>query len=178
MHRKASLSIILIVGISAILVIYYLTTIFDQPLLSQGKEAIRDEEVLKKVAGIQNNVKMGLSEEEVIDLFGDDYVLVDHNGDLETGLDQYWKYRFYKDENYHPSVPDHVIDEDGLRSGMIGVELLIGWKDKHVSLYTIAYTQEPYQDLYFFVNDKGMIREEVMKPDGTTQIIKPGNTDQ
>lgn len=179
MHKRARLPIILIVGSFAIFAIYYLATIFDKPLLSQGKETIRDEEVLKKVAEIQSNVKIGLSEEKIRDLFGDDYVQVEHHGDLdETGFDQYWKYRFYQDENYRPSVPDHVMDEDGLRNGMIGFELLIGWKDKRVSLYSIAYTKAPYQDLYFYLNDEGMTREEVLKPDGTVQIMKQGKSDQ
>ncbi|WP_035300794.1 hypothetical protein [Brevibacillus thermoruber] len=169
MQRKWYLSLTLSAAIAAILVTLYSPDTFDRFFVSSPeRQAVREEDVLQTVARIKANVKIGSSKQEVASLFGDRYVLVDDQGDLENGCEEFWLYRFFTEEDYQPSVPDHVIDEEGIRSGKVGAAFFIGWKDERVYLYTIAYLQGPNHDLHFYSNVNGTIEDEIMNPDGTT----------
>lgn len=167
MQRKTYLYLIPAV-MAAILVACYPFDLFDRIfVLPPERQTVREEEVLQTVARIKDNVTIGSTKQEVAALFGDRYVLVDDQGDLENGCDEFWLYRFFTEEDYQSSVPDHVIDQEGIRSGKVGAAFFIGWKDERVYLYTIAYLQGPNRNLHVYSNVNGTRAEEILNPDGS-----------
>ncbi|NEW04787.1 copper amine oxidase N-terminal domain-containing protein [Paenibacillus sp. SYP-B3998] len=119
----------------------------------------RDQMIIKKVNEVKEKLKLGLTQEEVQALFKEKYELAQGNGDLENGSDAYWKYNFFKEPGYsRPDIPDHIVDEDGLKTKKIGAYLFIGWKNNKTHLYSISYVNPKDNRVYLFV----------MNPDGTT----------
>ncbi|MEK8128161.1 stalk domain-containing protein [Paenibacillus filicis] len=115
-----------------------------------------DKEVSDKVNEIKKILKVGMTQAEVKSLLKESYKIVDDNGDLENGSDSYWKYNYFTAPGYtHDDLPDHVIDEEGLKARNIGLSLFVGWKKEKIHLFTISYVRG--NDLYLFI----------MNPDGT-----------
>ncbi|MEI7024218.1 hypothetical protein WBG83_00755 [Paenibacillus sp. y28] len=100
----------------------------------------REQLVLKKVDEMKGKLKLGLTREEVQAILGAKLEQADDNADLENGSDSYSKYTFFNSSGYdRQDIPDHVIDEDGLKTNKIGAALFIGWKNQKLHLYSIAY---------------------------------------
>ncbi len=114
--------------------------------------------ILNKVNELKEKLRLGLTQEEVKSLFMDDYEIANDNGDLENGSDSYWKYSFFKEPGYNRvDIPDHVIDQEGLKNNKVGVSLFIGWKENKLHMYSIAYVDPKDKQVYLYV----------MNPDGT-----------
>ncbi|USG66209.1 hypothetical protein NDK47_02420 [Brevibacillus ruminantium] len=128
---------------------------------SQVNQSAKENDVIHVVTTMKDTVKIGLSKNEIKKIYGNDYILVNHNGDLENEEDEYWMYRLLSDPEYKSNVPDHVIDREGFRSGKIGVQLFIGWKNERISLYTIQYLGKD-NNLYMYGNVNGEISEDIV----------------
>lgn len=154
---------LIILGLLAVLLgIIYSTDIIGSPFRSQETRSTTENEVNDIVEKMKNEVKIGLTMDEIKGLYGVNYILVNDNGDLENGNDEHWKYRLLGDANYKPTSPDHVIDEEGILSGKAGVELFIGWKNEKITLFTITYLGTD-KHIHFYSNVDGKIKESVIK---------------
>ncbi len=163
--------ILLIILIAGGMAFLYFTGIFASTATVRDEPMVKDDEILATVMKIKNDLKIGMTKNDVIEVFGQNYILVDDNGDLENGLDEHWKYPFFQEKEYHPSVPDYVVDEEGLRSRKIGVSLFIGWKNEQVSLYSITYVMGQNNEIYMYVNQNGTTEEVILNPDGSHKQI-------
>lgn len=122
-----------------------------------------DEEIEEKVSLLKRQMKLGLTQEQVKKLVGSDYVVVDDNGDLEDGADEYWNYSFFKQPGYVPANPAYVVDQEGLRKRMVGANLFLAWKEKKLYLFTISYVNGDKDEVIFYINNPdGMIKQENM----------------
>ncbi|USG65454.1 hypothetical protein NDK47_25670 [Brevibacillus ruminantium] len=130
------------------------------PSLNPEELARRDKEIRKKVEEIKEALRIGLTQEEVLLRIPGEYEPIDDGGDLENGADEFWGRSFFKQPGYVPEVPGHVVDEEGLQSGKVGVNLFLAWKEKKLYLYSIQYVQGPGNDVYFYW----------MRPNGTTGL--------
>ncbi|NOU93732.1 copper amine oxidase N-terminal domain-containing protein [Paenibacillus sp. LMG 31456] len=128
---------------------------------ASGSEAAvseRDQLIHNKMNEIKKKLKLGLTKEEAQALFEEKFEIAHDNGDSEDGSDSYWKYNFFKESGYNRGdIPDHVIDEIGLKDKKIGAYLFIEWKNNQLFLYSIAYVNPKDNRVYLFV----------MSPDGT-----------
>lgn len=116
---------------------------------SNGSSTERDRMILNKVNELKEKLRLGLTQEEVKSLFMDDYEIANDNGDLENGSDSYWKYSFFKEPGYNRvDIPDHVIDQEGLKNNKVGVSLFIGWKENKLHMYSIAYVDPKDKQVY------------------------------
>lgn len=129
---------------------------------SPVNQSEKENDVTQVVTKMKDTVKIGLTMNEIKQIYGTNYTLVNDNGDLENGNDEHWMYRFLSDPTYKSNVPDYVIDADGFRDGKIGVQLFIGWKNEQITLYSITYIGDDNQ-LYFYSNVNGKITEEIIK---------------
>jgi len=122
-----------------------------------GRETERDQLIMKQVHEIKEKLKVGLSQEEVQKLFKEEHEIAHDNGDLENGSDSYWKYSFFKEPGYmRKDIPDHVIDEEGLKNKKLGAYLFIGWKNNTLHMYSVSYVNPKDNKIYLLV----------MSPDG------------
>ncbi|MCP3776597.1 hypothetical protein NLX71_25460 [Paenibacillus sp. MZ04-78.2] len=122
------------------------------------QEAIAsDEKISKQVNYIKSSLKLGMTQEEVTSLFGDKFIDVEDNGDLENGGDSFWLYRFFKQDDYKSPFPDYVVDKDGLKERKVGADLFIAWKNKKIHLYSVSYVQGTE------------VHQYVVRPDGTKE---------
>lgn len=154
---------LLILGLLVVVfVILYSTGIIERFVSIQETQSISANDVINEVEKIKNEVKIGLTMNEIKQLYGSNYRLVNDNGDLENGNDEHWTYRFLGDVNYKPAGPDHMIDEEGMLSGKAGVELFIGWKNEKITLFTITYLGND-KHIHFYSNVNGKIEESVIK---------------
>jgi hypothetical protein len=119
----------------------------------------RDQMIITKINEIKEKLKLGLTKEVVQALYKEKFEIAHDNGDLENGSDSYWKYNFFKDSGYNreEGIPDHVIDEEGLKNKKIGAYLFMGWKDNKLHMYSISYVNPKDNQVYLFS----------MSPDGT-----------
>ncbi len=125
---------------------------------------LTDSQIKEKVDFIKKNLKLRQTQQEVATILGKDYFIANDNGDIENGSDSFWKYRFYMEKGYTSQLEDHQIDEQGLRSRKVGVELFIGWKEERVYFYSISYVQGKENDLTFYlVNPDGSTSEETTR---------------
>ncbi|OXM87548.1 stalk domain-containing protein [Paenibacillus rigui] len=119
----------------------------------------RDQNINKKVNEIKEKLRLGLTQQEVQGLLADKHENAYNNGDLENGSDSYWKYYLFRDPDYTAKdLPDHVIDEEGLKNKKIGAYLFIGWKNNKLHLFSISYVNPKDNKIYLFI----------LNPDGTT----------
>ncbi|WP_088832233.1 hypothetical protein [Paenibacillus tyrfis] len=118
-----------------------------------------DEKISKQVNYIKSSLKLGMTQEEVTSLFGDRFIDVEDNGDLENGGDSFWLYSFFKQDDYKSAFPDYVVDKDGLKERKVGADLFIAWKNKKVHLYSVSYVQ----------GSDNQVHQYVVKPDGTIE---------
>ncbi|MGG4499012.1 hypothetical protein [Brevibacillus reuszeri] len=145
-----------------VLVILFSTDIIGSPFRLQETQSTNINEVTNTVEKIKNEVKIGLTMNEMKELYGSNYIVVNDNGDLENGNDEHWKYRLLGDPNYKPTSADHEIDEEGILSGKAGVELFIGWKDEKITLFTISYLGAD-KHIHFYSNVHGNEEESIIK---------------
>ncbi len=127
----------------------------------------KDEEIKATVDNIKQNVKGGLTKQQLIKLYGEVYEVVNDGGDLFESLnasDEYWSYSFHKTYYYSPKDPLYVVDTEGLRNRYVGANLFIGWKNDKVSFYSITYVLGMNNDVHFYaLNSDGSIIEKIVK---------------
>lgn len=126
----------------------------------EKETALRDVNIRQKVDEIKAALRIGLTQAEVLGRIPGVYSVVDDGGDLENGADEHWSISFFRQPDYVPEVPGHVIDEEGLESGRVGANLFISWKEKKLYLYSITYVQGPDNEIHFYW----------MRPNGTVGL--------
>ncbi|MEJ8544214.1 hypothetical protein [Brevibacillus borstelensis] len=124
---------------------------------TQQQSGPSDEEIRQKVQEIKEALRIGLTQEEVRKRINSTHSVVDDNGDLESGADEFWNISFFKQDGYVPEEPEYVVDEQGLKARKVGLNLFIGWKEKKLYLYSIQYVQGEKNDIHFYM----------MRPNGT-----------
>ncbi|WP_068775873.1 stalk domain-containing protein [Paenibacillus sp. FJAT-26967] len=120
-------------------------------------EAERDQQILTQINALKEKLHIGITQDEVRAFVQEELKIADDQGDSENGADAFWKYDFFKKDGYHSTLPDHIVDEEGLVNRNVGASLFISWKDKQLLLYTISYVNPVNQKVYLFA----------MHPDGT-----------
>jgi hypothetical protein len=122
-----------------------------------------DAAILQKVEEIKESLRIGLTQDEVLKRINGSPTIVDDNGDLESGADEFWNYSFFRQEGYAPKEPLYVVDEEGLRGRKTGANLFIGWKEKKLYFYSITYVQGEKNDIVFFLmRSNGTVSEETL----------------
>jgi hypothetical protein len=113
---------------------------------------------------IRMNLKPGLSREQVAALFGAEYKAVIHS---EDGI-LMWRYD-YADTGYQFQPKGQAIgtniaqaDLDGLRKGMIHMQLFVGWNPET--------NLSSYSELFYFDDSKARhrIHVSILYPDGSS----------
>lgn len=113
----------------------------------------RDQLIANKINEVKEKLKLGSTKEEVDALFEEKYETAHNNGDLEIG-DSFGKYVFFRESGYHrDDIPDHVVDEEGLKAKKIGATLFIGWKENKLLFYSISYVNPKDQEVYLYFKD-------------------------
>lgn len=102
---------------------------------------------------VKQNLKLGLTKEQVLKLFGNQYAEVT-NAMTDSKM---WRYNIAKG-SYKPKQDDlDAVDTDALKSGELSLQLFIDWtKDNKVGTYTV-YTKK----------SDGKVYEYRLSPDGT-----------
>ncbi len=122
-----------------------------------------DAAILQKVEEIKESLRIGLTQDKVLKRINGSPTIVDDNGDLESGADEFWNYSFFRQEGYAPKEPFYVVDEEGLRGRKTGANLFIGWKEKKLYFYSITYVQGEKNDIVFFLmRSNGTVSEETL----------------
>ena len=128
-----------------------------------GISNVSEISIEDKVEELKKSLKLGLTQSAVKNMLGEHYISVNDNGDIENGSDEFWKYSFFKSEDYTPPN-SHEIDEQGLKQGKVGVDLFIGWKDEKIHFYSISYPKNDKSYIYFYiVNPDGSSYEQLLE---------------
>jgi hypothetical protein len=106
---------------------------------------------------VEKNAKIGLSKEEVKDIFGVNYF----SGEGETPNSEVWVFDRVKEGfEYEKSV--QKVPFDDIRSGNVEYQLYINFDENKSLMY-----------LYIYKAEDGQLRNYQVNPDGTTQEIEP-----
>ncbi|MCM3591421.1 hypothetical protein M4D58_12390 [Brevibacillus borstelensis] len=136
-----------------------------------------DEEIQNKVQEIKEALRIGLTQEEVKKRIQAPYNVVDDNGDLENGADEFWNISFFKQEGYVPEEPEYVVDETGLKARKVGLNLFIGWKEKKLYMYSIQYVQGEKNDIYFYMmRPNGTVGMEILNERPSPSVLDLGDS--
>lgn len=94
-----------------------------------------DKEISDKVNFLQSNIVMGMTENEVIALLGNEFKEID-NSDSESGSVKQIGYNFLVNDTADQLNISPVIDVEGIQSRKIGVQLAIGLSNKYEVLWS------------------------------------------
>ncbi|MGM0943140.1 MAG: SRPBCC family protein [Bacillota bacterium] len=111
---------------------------------------------------IKDNLGIGMNKSEVIDLIGEaDVVGVDPKNALP-----YWRYDIGATDDYENELDKqlgdgivHAIDEEGIRNGIVKMQLFIGWRDGEISNISNTYIEGGKLITYCLRSNDGAIVE-------------------
>lgn len=141
--------------------------VFDA-ILPASINANKDDMVREKAAFLKENFKLGMTEKEVLQIFGNDYEeFVD--SDAEDGSIKDWRYQFFMEKGTSSNVPNKsIVDYENLVNQNIGIQFWIGWSsDNKVMRMSMFYTLNGKVNATLLRAD-GSVVEEVQK---TGEII-------
>jgi hypothetical protein len=178
--RSAGKLVAAVSGLAAVISLFLLYQPSIQPDNQQSYTNARvdqlpsDQQIRETVASLKGKLKLGMTQVQVKEQIGSDYSVVDDNGDLENGADEYWSFSYFKKQGYVPKDPEYVVDQAGLRSRKVGVKLFLAWKEKRLYLYTISYVQGEQNDVIFYMmNPDGSDREEnLTNPSPENELVR------
>lgn len=137
-----------------------------------------DQKIAEKVNWLQQQIRLKMTQEEVRELLGADYAVVDDSGDLENGTDELWNYSYLKQAGYVPAQPLYMVDEEGLSKKRVGVNLFLGWKQKKLYLFSISYGKGNDAMFYATRPDGITMQENLTTPTASDSMEKgPFNLD-
>jgi hypothetical protein len=101
-----------------------------------------DEDIVKKAAVIENSLRLGMTEKEVIELLGKDYKNLD-NSDSEDGSVKRIGYNLLVNEPGFTFKFSDSIDVDSLLKKHIGVQVFIGFSNNDEVMWSsISYAED------------------------------------
>ena len=118
--------------------------------------SIKDEKVKEKAEYLEKNFRLGMTEEEVKTLFGEEFdEFVD--ADAEDGSVKDWLYQFYVEKGTVSKVPNKgIVDLENLHSQNIGIQFWIGWS-----------SEEKVMRMSMFYTLNGKVYAKILRPDGS-----------
>ncbi|MFF0828493.1 hypothetical protein ACFYU8_16595 [Brevibacillus sp. NPDC003359] len=127
-----------------------------------------DQAIMETVDEIVGVLRVGMTQDQIKDKVSMTYTAMDDYGaGGDDGADEYWGYSIFAKEGYKRK-DWAMIETEGLLKRDVGLELLVGWKDKKLHWYTVSYVQG--KDVYLFkMNSNGTVNEDVVDvpQDGT-----------
>ena len=87
------------------------------------------------LAFFKNHLNKGMTQTDVVRLFGKDY----KESVTEQAGEKCWTYYFSKDPNYQPSAPPYEVDQESLKSGKLQYQLSIVWDGREIKSYILFY---------------------------------------
>ncbi|MGF9906469.1 hypothetical protein [Brevibacillus porteri] len=134
----------------------------------KAHSASDDQVIMETVDEIVDVLRVGMTQEQIKEKISVPYTVVeDYGGSGDDGADEYWGYSIFAKEGYKRK-DWAMIETEGLLKRDVGLELLVGWKDKKLHWYTVSYVQG--KDVYLFkMNSNGTVHEDVVDvpQDGT-----------
>ncbi|TQK62960.1 hypothetical protein FB479_104278 [Brevibacillus sp. AG162] len=145
-----------------------------------------DEEIMRTVDEIVGFLRVGLTQDQMKEAISVPYTAMDdYGGGGDDGAEEYWGYSIFAKEGYQRK-DWAMIEGEGLLKRDVGLELLVGWKDKKLYWYSLSYVQG--KDVYLFkLNSNGTVQEDIVNvnQDGTETPappsifdLKPGEEDR
>ncbi|MFS0557621.1 hypothetical protein [Brevibacillus sp. 179-C9.3 HS] len=133
----------------------------NQKLDPKAHPASDDQVIMETVDEIVDVLRVGITQDQIKDKISVPYtVMEDYGGSGDDGADEYWGYSILAKEGYKRE-DWAMIETVGLLKRDVGLELLVGWKDKKLHWYTVSYVQG--KDVYLFkMNSNGTVNEDVV----------------
>ncbi|MFM1655735.1 hypothetical protein ACI7RC_27090 [Brevibacillus sp. B_LB10_24] len=120
-----------------------------------------DEEIAEKVEELKQQIQIGMTQEQVKELLGPpDYVMEREGGSTEAA-NEFWNYSYLKQAGYEPDQSGSTVDEEGLRTGKVGVSLFLAWTWKESKLHQFSISYPKGTDvLSYSANPDGTVKVE------------------
>jgi hypothetical protein len=129
-----------------------------------------DKEILDKVNFLQSNIPIGMTEIEVINLLGENYMEID-NSDSESGSVKQIGYNFLISDSADLLKITHEIDVERIQNREIGVQFYIGFSNKYEVLWTTINFAEGDSVIMMSKGINGRWVERIY-PDSTLDVIR------
>ncbi|MCE0451217.1 MULTISPECIES: hypothetical protein [Brevibacillus] len=126
-----------------------------------------DQVIMETVDEIIDVLRVGMTQEQMKEKISIPYKVVDdYGGSGDDGTEEYWGYSILAKEGYQRKDWT-MIETEALLKRDVGLEMLVGWKDKKLHWYSVSYVQG--KDVYFFkLNSNGTVQEEIVQDGAET----------
>ncbi|NRS47705.1 hypothetical protein [Brevibacillus sp. HB2.2] len=127
----------------------------------KAHSASDDQVIMETVDEIVGALRVGLTQEQIKEKISAPYTVVeDYGGSGDDGTEEYWGYSIFAKEGYQRKDWT-MIETEALLKRDVGLEMLVGWKDKKLHWYTVSYVQG--KDVYLLkLNSNGTIQEDLV----------------
>ncbi|GED56853.1 hypothetical protein ABER61_18335 [Brevibacillus formosus] len=142
-----------------------------------------DQVIMETVDGIVDVLRVGMTQDQMKEKISVPYTVVDdYGGSGDDGTEEYWGYSILAKEGYKRKDWT-LIETEALLKRDVGLEMLVGWKDKKLHWYSVSYVQG--KEVHFLkLNSNGTVQEEIIQDGAETPVppskfdLKPGEEDR
>jgi hypothetical protein len=132
----------------------------DDPIAMVGWDTDKDALIAEKVAEINSKIKLGMTKDEAVEAFGENYEVED-SSDAEDGTVEDWEYHYFVEEGTKVLDMGLAVDSENIYNQNIGIQFFIGWSKEGKAQRLIMFYGQSGKLYDKGINQNGVIDERL-----------------